>query len=93
MCSIMGYCGEKLPLEEFEKGFEKTKSRGPDMSRVINTGKGFLGFHRLAIMGVDSVKEFAIPLMVGIVCGCYSSICITGTVWYSFKKIGSKKNA
>ena len=53
MCSIMGYCGEKLPLEEFEKGFEKTKSRGPDMSRVINTGKGFLGFHRLAIMGVE----------------------------------------
>ncbi len=53
MCSIMGYCGETLPLEEFEKGFEKTKSRGPDMSRVINTGKGFLGFHRLAIMGVE----------------------------------------
>ncbi len=53
MCSIMGYCGESLPLEEFEKGFEKTKSRGPDMSRVIDTGKGFLGFHRLSIMGID----------------------------------------
>ena len=53
MCSIMGYCGETLSAEEFQKGFEKTKSRGPDMSRVISTGKGFLGFHRLAIMGVE----------------------------------------
>ena len=49
----MGYCGESLPLEELKKGFEKTISRGPDMSRVINTGRGFLGFHRLAIMGID----------------------------------------
>ncbi len=53
MCSIMGYCGSELPLEEFQKGFERTKSRGPDCSEVIDTGSGFLGFHRLAIMGLS----------------------------------------
>ena len=40
----------------------------------------------LAILGVESVREFAIPLMVGIVCGAYSSICITGTLWYAIHR-------
>lgn len=53
MCSIMGYRGTGMSKERFEEGFEKTVSRGPDMSRVIETDKGFLGFHRLAIMGLD----------------------------------------
>ena len=35
----------------------------------------------LYIMGVSSIKEFALPLMVGIVCGAYSSVCITGALW------------
>lgn len=62
-------------------------------SRSINTSlTTFVMVFFLGIMGVDSVKEFAIPLMVGIVCGCYSSVCITGTVWYCFKKIGKKKS-
>lgn len=52
MCSIMGYCDSDVVLEEFEEGFEKTESRGPDDSRIIDTGKGLLGFHRLAIMGL-----------------------------------------
>lgn len=63
------------------------------LSRSINTSlTTFVTIFFLGIMGVDSVKEFAVPLMVGIVCGCYSSVCITGTVWYCFKKIRSKKN-
>ena len=33
-------------------------------------------------MGVSSIREFALPLMVGIVCGTYSSVCITGALWY-----------
>ncbi len=45
----------------------------------------------LAILGVESVRDFAIPLLAGIVCGAYSSICITGTLWYSIKSIGLKK--
>lgn len=46
----------------------------------------------LFIMGVASIKEFALPLMVGIVCGAYSSVCITGALWYMMKtKIAAKK--
>ena len=45
----------------------------------------------LFIMGVSSIKEFAAPLMVGIICGAYSSVCITGALWYIMKtKIGKK---
>ena len=39
----------------------------------------------LYVMGVASVKEFALPLMVGIACGAYSSVCITGPLWYVMK--------
>ena len=39
----------------------------------------------LYILGVASIKEFALPLMVGIVCGAYSSVCITGALWYIMK--------
>ena len=52
MCSIMAYCGSKMSTEEFKKGFDATISRGPDDSRIIDTGHGILGFHRLAIMGL-----------------------------------------
>ena len=52
MCSIMGYCDSGMTAEEFQKGFDKTVSRGPDDSRIVDTGKGLLGFHRLAIMGL-----------------------------------------
>ncbi len=52
MCSIFGYCGAVPDRAAFDKSFAATKSRGPDDSRVIDTGKGLLGFHRLAIMGL-----------------------------------------
>lgn len=52
MCSIMGYCGASAILEVFKEGFGRSVSRGPDDSRIIDTGKGLLGFHRLAIMGL-----------------------------------------
>ena len=52
MCSIMGYCGAGAADSVFLKGFAATKSRGPDDSRIVDTGKGLLGFHRLAIMGL-----------------------------------------
>ncbi|MDO4493216.1 MAG: asparagine synthase B [Clostridia bacterium] len=53
MCSIMAYCGVCRTREEFEESFDQTVSRGPDMSRIIDTGKGLLGFHRLSIMGLS----------------------------------------
>lgn len=52
MCSIMGYCGSGVTYDLFKKGFDKTISRGPDDTKIIDTGKGLLGFHRLAIMGL-----------------------------------------
>ena len=52
MCSIMGYCGSGATFDDFKKGFNRTVSRGPDDSRIIDTGKGLLGFHRLSIMGL-----------------------------------------
>ena len=60
MCSIMGYCDCCAAFSDFEEGFKKTVSRGPDDSRIINTGKGLLGFHRLAIMGLtpDGMQPF-----------------------------------
>lgn len=60
MCSIMGYCDSGMTAEEFHKGFDKTISRGPDDSRIIDTGKGLLGFHRLAIMGAASGRNAAV---------------------------------
>ena len=60
MCSIMGYCGADAPMNVFSDGFKETVSRGPDDSRIIDTGKGLLGFHRLAIMGLtpDGMQPF-----------------------------------
>ena len=52
MCSIMGYCSRSATFDVFMKGFEKTISRGPDDTRVVETGDGLLGFHRLSIMGL-----------------------------------------
>lgn len=64
------------------------------VSRSINTSlTTFIMVFMLYLFGMDSVKEFALPLMVGIVCGAYSSICVTGTLWYRFKKVFGKKEA
>ena len=52
MCSIIGYCGRIYDRKALDAGFARTKSRGPDDSRVTETGKGLLGFHRLSIMGL-----------------------------------------
>ncbi|MBQ3934914.1 MAG: asparagine synthetase B, partial [Clostridia bacterium] len=52
MCSIFGYCGKVEDVAAFEEGFSRTKSRGPDDSRVVSAGKGLLAFHRLSIMGL-----------------------------------------
>lgn len=53
MCSIIGYIGSHLSEKEVQKYFDRTVSRGPDMTRILNLGNGFLGFHRLAIMGLN----------------------------------------
>ncbi|MEG0805667.1 MAG: protein translocase subunit SecD [Lachnospiraceae bacterium] len=63
------------------------------LSRSINTSlTTFIMVAVLFVLGVASIREFALPLMVGIVCGAYSSVCITGSLWYVFKIKFSKKN-
>lgn len=78
MCSIMGYCSDGASVDLFRKGFEKTKSRGPDDSRIIDTGKGLLGFHRLAIMGLhdEGMQPFELD----------SSYVVCNGELYGFKK-------
>ena len=44
----------------------------------------------LWVMGVSSIREFALPIMAGIVCGAYSSVCITGSLWYVMTSRGGK---
>ncbi|MGN1083195.1 MAG: asparagine synthase B [Candidatus Avispirillum sp.] len=62
MCSIMGYCGPCAAFSDFKKGFDMTVSRGPDDSRVVDTGDGLLAFHRLAIMGLtpEGMQPFSL---------------------------------
>lgn len=61
------------------------------LSRSINTSlTTFISVFVLYIMGVASIREFALPLMAGIIAGAWSSIFITGTLWYWMKKIGKK---
>ena len=52
MCSIIGYCESGATFSTFCDGFSKTVSRGPDDMKIVDTGKGLLGFRRLAIMGL-----------------------------------------
>lgn len=46
----------------------------------------------LYILGVSSIKEFALPLMAGIVCGTYSSVCLACAIWYILKTKIVKKD-
>ncbi|MCI8726034.1 MAG: protein translocase subunit SecD [Hungatella sp.] len=52
-------------------------------TRSVNTSlTTFVMVLVLFILGVSSIREFALPLMTGIICGTYSSVCITGALWY-----------
>lgn len=61
------------------------------LSRSINTSlTTFFTVFILALLGVQSVREFAVPLIAGIVCGTFSSVCLTGGLWY---RLQSRKKA
>lgn len=69
------------------------KSLTQTLSRSINTSiTTFIMVFMLFILGVASIREFALPLMAGLVCGAYSSICIATELWYVMKvHFGRKK--
>lgn len=63
------------------------------LGRSINTSlTTFTMILILAILGVSSIREFALPIMVGVVCGGYSSVCLAGTFWYLFAGLKKKEN-
>ncbi|MBO6089440.1 MAG: protein translocase subunit SecD [Lachnospiraceae bacterium] len=47
----------------------------------------------LYILGVTSIREFALPLMIGILCGTYSSVCLAGTLWVFLRKVFVPKDS
>ncbi|OUP85605.1 UNVERIFIED_ORG: protein translocase subunit SecDF [Lacrimispora saccharolytica] len=56
-------------------------------TRSVNTSlTTFVMVLVLYIMGVSSIREFALPLMVGIVCGTYSSVCLAGSLWFEMNR-------
>ncbi len=68
------------------------KSITETLSRSINTSvTTFIMVFVLAVFGVDSVRQFAIPLIVGIISGCYSSICVASPLWYLLSGKGEKE--
>ncbi len=71
------------------------RSISQTLSRSIFTSlTTFFMVASLEVFGVSSIREFALPLIAGILCGTYSSVCITGALWFVFKtKLGKKAEA
>ena len=79
--------GKKVDLKEITN-----KSVTQTLTRSIYTSlTTFIMVLVLYIMGVASIRDFALPLMAGIVCGAYSSVCISGALWYVMKTKIQKK--
>ena len=79
--------GSKQTLEEIVN-----LSITQTFTRSINTSlTTFIMVFVLFLLGVSSIREFALPLMVGIVCGTYSSVCVTGALWYVLTTRKQKK--
>lgn len=107
MLTIVGY-SINATIVIFDRIRENTAAMGKkeDLKDVVNTSISqtltrsiftslttFFMVASLYVFGVTSIREFALPLMVGIVCGTYSSVCITGALWYVLRtKIVKKAN-
>ena len=75
-----------------ELSYVVNKSITQTLTRSIYTSlTTFISIAVLYVLGVSSIKEFALPLMIGIVVGAYSSVCITGALWYVMKTRSEKK--
>lgn len=108
MLTIVGY-SINATIVIFDRIREelRLKTKATDLAEVVNKSitqtltrsiytslTTFVMVLFLFIMGVSSMREFALPLMVGILVGAYSSVCITGALWYIMKeKLGKEKSA
>ncbi|MCC8028272.1 MAG: protein translocase subunit SecD [Lachnospiraceae bacterium] len=62
------------------------------LSRSINTSvTTFIMVFIIFLLGVSSIREFTGPLTIGVICGAYSSVFLTGSIWYMFKSSSLKK--
>lgn len=81
--------GRKDNLEDVvNKSISQTLSRS-----VFTSLTTFFMVASLEVFGVSSIREFALPLMAGIICGTYSSICLAGSLWHLFRKKMGKQAA
>ena len=108
MLTIVGYSinGTIVIFDRIREALA-TKSRTEDLKDLVNrcitqtltrtiytNFTTFVMVVALYILGVSSIKEFAAPLMVGIICGGYTSVCITGALWYVMKtRLGEEAKA
>lgn len=110
MLTIVGYSinATIIIFDRIRENLVVMKGKGETYENIVNTSISqtftrtiytslttFVMVFVLYIMGVTSIKEFALTLMCGIICGAYSSVCITGPLWYLFKTKAGKneKNA
>lgn len=82
----------KYVYSKAETAEKINKSVAQTLARSINTSlTTFFTVGAIYVLGVPSIKEFALPMMVGIVAGAYSSICISGSIWYTLLPASEKE--
>ena len=87
---------EELRIQKKNESLEVLVNRSitETLTRSIYTNlTTFIMVAVLFILGVSSIREFAGPLMVGVAGGTYSSICVTGALWYVLRTRFGKKDA
>ena len=107
MLTIVGY-SINATIVIFDRIRENLRERGKNepLAHVVNKSitqtltrsvytsfTTFVTIAALYVVGVPTIKEFALPLMVGIVAGGFSSVCITGPLWYMMKVRSDQKAA
>lgn len=105
MLTILGY-SINATIVIFDRIRENLKvMKGQSIRNIVNTSitqtltrsiystlTTFITIFVLFIMGVPSIREFSLPIIIGLIAGTYSSVFITGNLWYIFKtKIGKNR--
>ncbi len=105
MLTVVGY-SINATIIIFDRIREVLRDKGPnaDLKEVVNSSITFtlsrtlnttvttlIMLIALCIFGVATIREFTLPLVVGLLCGVYSSVCITGALWYVLRKVFVKK--
>ena len=88
MCSIIAYEGRDISLQQLDEAFSRSYMRGPDARCIQTLAGGYIGFNRLAIMGLSSLGMQPFSLkgnqvvcngeIFGLKCSCH---CTKSTAW------------